>query len=53
MQNIRIIDEQTFAELIKILASDPKVAVFQKLILSAKAELREDTKEIKIKEVEK
>ncbi len=51
--NIRIIDESTFAELIKILADDPKVKVFQKLILSAKGELSEDTKEIKIQEVEK
>ena len=34
----RIIDDTTYAEIIKILATDPKVAVFQKLLLSPKFE---------------
>ena len=51
----RIIDNTTFAEIIKILAADPKVAVFQKLLLSQKAEPAENKPdEITIKsEVEK
>ena len=34
----RIIDDTTYAEIVKILAKDPKVAVFQKLLLSPKFE---------------
>ena len=34
----RIIDDTTYAEIVKILATDPKVAVFQKLLLSPKFE---------------
>ena len=34
----RIIDDMTYAEIIKILAADPKVAVFQKLLLLPKVE---------------
>ena len=34
----RIIDDTTYAEIVKILAADPKVAVFQKLLLSPKLE---------------
>ncbi len=50
----RIIDDTTHAEIIKILAQDPKVAVFQKLLLSAKIE-DTDTKpaEEKQREAEK
>ena len=51
----RIIDDTTYAEIIKILASDPKVAVFQKLLLSPKVEEAdaETTVEEKTSEVEK
>ena len=51
----RIIDDTTYAEIIKILAADPKVAVFQKLLLSPKFE-KADTEtavEEKTSEVEK
>ena len=34
----RIIDDTTYAEIIKILAADTKVALFQKLLLSEKVE---------------
>ena len=34
----RIIDDTTYAEIVKILSTDPKVAVFQKLLLSPKFE---------------
>ena len=34
----RIIDDTTYAEIVKILAADPKVAVFQRLLLSPKLE---------------
>ena len=50
----RIIDDTTYAEIVKILATDPKVAVFQKLLLSPKAEetdaetdVEEKTSEVK------
>ena len=51
----RIIDDTTYAEIIKILAADPKVAVFQKLLLSPKVEPAENKPdEITVKsEVEK
>lgn len=35
---MRIIDDETYAQIIKLLAQDPKVALFQKLILAQKAE---------------
>ena len=35
---MRIIDDETYAQIIKLLAQDPKVALFQKLLLSQKAE---------------
>ncbi|MCQ2076130.1 MAG: hypothetical protein MJZ20_03710 [Bacteroidaceae bacterium] len=35
---MRIIDDETYAQIIKLLAQDPKVALFQKLLLSKKAE---------------
>ena len=51
----RIIDDTTYAEIVKILATDPKVAVFQKLLLSQKVEPAENKPdEITVKsEVEK
>ena len=51
----RIIDDTTYAEIIKILATDPKVAVFQKLRLSSKVEEAdaETAVEEKTSEVEK
>ena len=51
----RIIDDTTYAEIVKILATDPKVAVFQKLLLSPKVEKAdaETTAEEKTSEVEK
>ena len=33
---MRIIDDETYAQIVAILAQDPKVAVFQKLLLSQK-----------------
>ena len=51
----RIIDDTTYAEIVKIIATDPKVAVFQKLLLSPKVE-KADTEtavEEKTSEVEK
>ena len=51
----RIIDDTTYAEIIKILVADPKVAVFQKLLLSPKVEEAdaETAVEEKTSEVEK
>lgn len=40
---MRIITDELYAELVKILAQDPKIAAFQKLILSQKAEPAADT----------
>lgn len=40
----RIIDDTTYAEIIKILAADPKVAVFQKLLLSEKVDHKPEEK---------
>ena len=45
--NMRIIDDQTFAEIIKMLTDDPKVKLFQKLVLSPKAEPGDKPDEIK------
>ena len=39
---MRIIDDETYAQIIKVLAQDPKVALFQKLLLSQKAEPAEN-----------
>ena len=51
---MRLIDDTTFAELIKILQDDPKVKLFQKLVLAPKAEPGDKPDEIKTKsEVEK
>ena len=52
---MRIIDDETYAQIIKVLAQDTKVALFQKLLLSKKAELAEnEPDEITVKsEVEK
>ena len=54
-KSMRIIDDETYAQIIKILAQDPKVALFQKLLLSQKAEPAENqSDEITVKsEVEK
>ena len=51
----RIIDDTTYAEIVKIIATDPKVAVFQKLLLSPKFEKAdaEPAVEEKTSEVEK
>lgn len=51
----RIIDDITYAEIVKILATDPKVAVFQKLLLSPKFEEADakTAEEEKTSEVEK
>ena len=51
----RIIDDTTYAEIVKILSTDPKVAVFQKLLLSPKFEEAdaETAVEEKTSEVEK
>ena len=51
----RIIHHTAYAEIVKILATDPKVAVFQKLLLSPKFEEADaDTAvEEKTSEVEK
>lgn len=35
---MRIIDDETYALIIKLLAQDPKVALFQKLLLSEKVD---------------
>ena len=52
---MRIIDDETYAQIIKLLAQDPKVALFQKLLLSPKLEKADaDTAvEEKTSEVEK
>lgn len=51
----RIIDDETYAQIVALLAQDPKVALFQKLLLSQKAEPAENKPdEITLKsEVEK
>jgi hypothetical protein len=48
---MRIIDDQTYAELVKMLLTDPKVKLFQKLLLSQKAEPGDKPDEIKTSEV--
>ena len=50
----RLIDDATFAELIKMLQDEPKVKLFQKLVLAPKAEPGDEPDEIKTdSEVEK
>ena len=39
-----IIDDTTYAEIVKILATDPKVALFQKLLLSEKVDYKPEEK---------
>lgn len=48
----RIIDDTTYAEIIKILAADPKVALFQKLLLSEKVDHEPDEKPAEKKNTE-
>ena len=48
---MRIITDELYARLVKILAQDEKVAVFQQLLLSQKAELTDAQDEIKTSEV--
>ena len=48
---MRIITDELYARLVKVLAQDEKVAVFQQLLLSQKAEPTDAPDEIKIKEV--
>lgn len=51
---MRIIDDETYAQIIAILAQDPKVALFQKLLLSKKAEpVENQPDEITIKNEDK
>lgn len=54
-KDMRVIDDETYAQIVALLAQDPKVALFQKLILSPKTEPVENKPdEIKVKsEVEK
>ena len=42
----RIIDDTTYAEIVKILATDPKVAIFQELLLSEKLEKTDGDKAV-------
>ena len=51
----RIIDDTIYAEIVKILSTDPKVAVFQKLLLSPKLEKTDAEADVeeKTSEVEK
>ena len=44
---MRIIDDMKYAEIIKMLQDDPKVRLFQKLVLAPKAEPGEKADEIK------
>jgi hypothetical protein len=41
----RIINDKLYAELVRILSDDPKVKVFQQLVLAPKAELTETAPE--------
>lgn len=41
-KDMRIIDDETYAQIVTLLAQDPKVALFQKLLLSQKAEPAEN-----------
>ena len=46
---MRLIDDATYAEIIRMLQDDPKVRLFQKLVLAPKAEPGEQPDEIKTK----
>ncbi|MCQ2485833.1 MAG: hypothetical protein MJ168_10945 [Clostridia bacterium] len=50
-KGMRLIDDETYNALVRILAQDPKIAVFQKLVLSKKVEenqiIEEETREEK------
>lgn len=48
----RIIDDITYAEIIKILVEDPKVALFQKLLLSEKVDHKPEEKPAEKKNME-
>ncbi len=37
-KDMRIIDDETYAQIVKLLAQDSKVALFQKLLLSEKVD---------------
>lgn len=47
---MRIITDELYAQLVKVLAQDEKVAIFQKLLLSQKAEPTDKPDEIKASE---
>lgn len=47
---MRIISDELYARLVKVLAQDEKVAVFQQLLLSQKAEPTDDPEKIKTSE---
>lgn len=48
---MRVIDDETYAAIIKMLQDDPKVRLFQKLVLAPKAEPGEQPDEITQSEV--
>ncbi len=48
---MRIISDDLYARLVKVLAQNENVAVFQQLLLSQKAEPTEDANEITVNEV--
>lgn len=50
---MRIITDELFAKLVKVLAEDEKIKVYQELLLSQKAEATENKEEIKTSEVKK
>ena len=50
-KSMRVIDDETFAQIIKMLQDDPKVKLFQKLVLAPKTEPGEQPDEIKVSEV--
>lgn len=50
---MRIISDELYTQLVKILAQDEKVAVFQQLLLSPKAEPAKEKQPAKNKEVTK
>ena len=52
-KHMRIITDELYARLVKVLAQDEKVAVFQQLLLSQKAEPTEAPDKIQVKEVKK
>lgn len=44
---MRILDDTTYAEVIKMLQDDPKVRLFQKLVMAPTAEPGDEADEIK------